>query len=233
MHLFTFSILCYDIHYSDTPNLMCVCSFQDSYLSDSEHREWNRPSRWRTGSSQNLYSLLLLPRDTVCRCLCRNVDRCRRAGGHLRRSPRVLSPDSLTGFCAEPWPCERHTRNAVISPSCGQLRERMFANASLVTQMYRFYICPHQLAKYGTCLQQQFHNQISILQRGPEVRMSLTHPRCRGWAKPRWQLQWGVCSSAEGWADRRWAVSDTPAPPLDSYLHLSLKCCCIIITDYI
>lgn len=43
----------------------------------------------------------------------------------------------------------------------------------------------HQLAKY-TCLQRHFHNQITILQLGaPKVRMSLTHLRCRGWAKPR------------------------------------------------
>lgn len=74
----------------------------------------------------------------------------------------------------------------------------------------------NQLAKYWACLQQQFHNQIDILHQGPEVRMSLTHLRCRGRAKPRWQLQWDVCSSAEGWADRRWEVSGTLAPPLAS-----------------
>lgn len=47
--------------------------------------------------------------------------------------------------------------------------------------------------------------------------MSLTHLQWRGWARPRWRLQWGVCSLAEGWADRRWEVSDAPpAPPLAS-----------------
>lgn len=47
--------------------------------------------------------------------------------------------------------------------------------------------------------------------------VSLTHLRWRGWERPRWRLQWGVCSSAEGWADHRWEVSDAPpAPPLAS-----------------
>ena len=221
-----------------TPLAACVSvvSPVGSYLPASERYEWNRPSRWRTGSSQTLYSLLLRLHDTVCRCLRRSGARCQCAAGHLRHSPYVLLPDPLTGSYPEPWPCGRHGRRhwewgprwCFLPPPPVSICVRTHHRWLKCTDF--LYSSKSAGQNTGVVCSDSYLNQNQhIAGGGPEVRMSLTHLRRRGWAKPRWQLRWGVCSSAEGRADRRWAVFDTLAPPLGSYLHISLH---LLVDDY-
>lgn len=171
--------------------------------------------------SQSLYSLLLLPHGTVCQCLRRNGPRCQYAVFHLQRWPRGWHPDWPTGFYPALWPWERHnTENNTTSVVC----RVGLQSADICLQMCHLWLkCTHFFifvpsdgqieAVFAATVSQ---SNPSALQQGTQVRMTLTHLRCRGWAKPRWQLRWGVCFSAEGWADRRWEVFGTLTPPLGS-----------------
>lgn len=196
------------------------CGLTESYLSDSELREWNQQSLRRTGSSQNLCSLLPLLHDTVCWCLCRNVARCQCAEGHLQHSPRVIPRfcSSILFRAVALQIAPRDDRRTVtfccfFSPAdiSGSICLQKCITGDSNVQIF-FYI---RLISWSST----FAETVSQSQSAPfpKVRMSLTRSQWRGRARPRWQLRWDACSSAEGPADRRWAVSDPLTPPLSSY----------------
>lgn len=88
--------------------------------------------------------------------------------------PRSTSRDLCWAVALQTTP--ERIQGMEISLAWSQLCERMFANASLLTQMYRFLYPSHELAKYRTCfaatvssMQWECHLRISDVEVGPNL----------------------------------------------------------------
>ena len=173
-------------------------------------RGWSRRRAGRRGWGQRFCGPPLPPHNRRCRCRRRNTPRCQCAGARPRRSAHGSPPRSPGA--PYPWRWRLKTANTT------KLRGFKFQNKSCVMWLRDGILICWGFIHWGGV----YYAGVALVNRhiAADVDMSdvpLTHLRCRGRARPGWRGWGGVCSSAEGPADRGFEVSRVLAPPLGSW----------------